>query len=312
MDLPLHIQFALSSLLGAMPAAELARATGQLSGRYRSAEDRSGQPLVRSRADVLAYAAFRLPATFAAVAAAMERICVSRPDWRPRTLLDAGSGPGTAAWAALATWPDLDPPLLLEPNRLMIALGQEIARAAGIDALPSTAWCAGDVLSHRDESCFDLVTAAYVLGEQPPAEQEAFVQRLWSWTADALLLVEPGTPEGFGRIRRARGQLIDAGGALAGSSSTPAARRLRRVRMGACVRCPASIGVTLVSASAVPACIAAPSGPTSPMKMRSSPTSRSHAPATARAGRVCSAIPSLSRGASRSSSARATAWSELR
>ncbi|MGI8802059.1 MAG: small ribosomal subunit Rsm22 family protein, partial [Solirubrobacteraceae bacterium] len=49
-----------------------------------------------------AYAAYRAPATYAAVAAALTQVRLLRPEWRPRTLLDLGAGPGVAAWAALA------------------------------------------------------------------------------------------------------------------------------------------------------------------------------------------------------------------
>ena len=47
-----------------------------------------------------AYATSRMPACYAVVKRIMEEIAFSQPDWRPRTMLDFGAGPATAAWAA--------------------------------------------------------------------------------------------------------------------------------------------------------------------------------------------------------------------
>ena len=55
-----------------------------------------------------AYLAYRAPATFAAAAAVFRQVQRQRPDWAPRSLLDAGAGPGVAAWAAVAAWPTLE------------------------------------------------------------------------------------------------------------------------------------------------------------------------------------------------------------
>ena len=47
-----------------------------------------------------AYAASRMPACYAVVRRIMAEMAFTQPDWRPRTMLDFGAGPATAAWAA--------------------------------------------------------------------------------------------------------------------------------------------------------------------------------------------------------------------
>src|SRR5687768_18519372 len=89
-----------------IPAAQLARVGAALSARYRSPAVR-GAPTARSRAQALAYAAFRLPATYAALVFVMSELRRLRPEWTPRTLLDLGPGPGAGLWAAAETWPSL-------------------------------------------------------------------------------------------------------------------------------------------------------------------------------------------------------------
>jgi ribosomal protein RSM22 (predicted rRNA methylase) len=59
-----------------------------------------------------------------------------------------------------------------------------------------------------------LVTASYVLAEVAAPAQAGLVERLWSACEGVLILVEPGTPAGFARLRLARVQLIAAGAVI--------------------------------------------------------------------------------------------------
>ena len=123
-----------------------------------------------------------------------------RPDWEPRSLLDAGAGPGLAAWAALEIWPSLDELTLVEVEPRMIAAGREL--------LADATWIAGDVADTRGAA--DLVVASYVLGELPDATAAA--DRLWRQCTDTLVLIEPGTPAGYRRVLDARSAVLAAGG----------------------------------------------------------------------------------------------------
>ena len=169
----------------------------RLSNAYRS--DRPARA-ARTQAEVAAYLAYRAPATFCAAAFAFDQVRRRRPDWRPRSLLDAGAGPGVATWAALETWPSLAELTLVEVEQKMIAAGREL--------LPDAAWVAGDVAAARGRA--DLVVASYVLGELP--DPTATADRLWRQTADTLVLIEPGTPAGYRRVLEARSAVLAVGG----------------------------------------------------------------------------------------------------
>jgi ribosomal protein RSM22 (predicted rRNA methylase) len=61
----------------------------------------------------------------------------------------------------------------------------------------------------------DLVIASYMIGETREAERTALADAMWAKTRQMLLVVEPGTPAGYGRIIALRAQLIAQGAHVA-------------------------------------------------------------------------------------------------
>ena len=211
MDLPPALRDALDAELARIAPPRLAAATMALVERYRGGQPAPGGRFLASDDDIAAYAAYRLPATYAAVAAALTQVVEQWPDEPPRTLLDVGAGPGTALWAAQAVWPNLEGALLLDEDDRMIALGQRLARRADAPAIREARWRRADLLAPWDAPAHDLVVAAYLLNELPADRRPALIDALWAKAGGALVLIEPGTPAGFARIREARRHLIAAG-----------------------------------------------------------------------------------------------------
>jgi ribosomal protein RSM22 (predicted rRNA methylase) len=71
----------------------------------------------------------------------------------------------------------------------------------------------GDLSAEKPKA--DLVVASYVLAELPQEQVASVARELWQSTNSALALIEPGTPDGFARIRAARTALIEAGAHVA-------------------------------------------------------------------------------------------------
>ena len=211
MELPRALRAALDGELASLPAKRLAAVAAELSQRYRTGTPASGGKFARTREEIAAYAAVRLPATFAATYAALAQLQDRLPDWTPQTLLDAGAGPGTAMWAAATLWPDLRHITLLEREEGMIALGKRLAAAAPLPAIEHATWLKVDLTGRWELSPHDLVIAAYLLGELPQEQQATLIQRLWACTSGALVIIEPGTPAGFSRMKQARAHLLAAG-----------------------------------------------------------------------------------------------------
>jgi ribosomal protein RSM22 (predicted rRNA methylase) len=212
MDLPNDLRSALAKELANIPQKSMADAAARLSMRYRGSQPPAKRPFLRSRDDVIAYAAYRLPATYAAIFAVLTEAQKRRPAWQPRSLLDAGSGPGTTLWAASELWPALEQVRLLERDDHMIAFGKQLAAHARSPVVRQANWQHIDLLEQWESVPVDIVTTSYVLGELSALHRATLIDKLWSITAHTLVIIEPGTPAGFSRILPARQQLI-AGGA---------------------------------------------------------------------------------------------------
>jgi ribosomal protein RSM22 (predicted rRNA methylase) len=208
MQLPSTLRELANEALRGSGGQTLTRAHERLSARYR-AEVHDGRAHVGDEMTALAYVATRMPATYAAISAAFRAVANVRADFIPRTLLDAGAGPGTVLWAAAQAWPSLAEALLIERSAAIARLGGRFSAKAGIARVT---WSNDDMVAGlRGTEPRDLVTLAYVLGEIEDRLRDDLIQRLWSLTGDTLIVVEPGTPAGWTRILRMRDFLIAAG-----------------------------------------------------------------------------------------------------
>jgi ribosomal protein RSM22 (predicted rRNA methylase) len=210
-DLPAELRSALEARLQGVSRNDAAARAAAISKTYR---DGGGSGAIKSETDALAYVLVRMPATYAAVIASLNALCEIRLDFEPSSLLDVGAGPGTATWAAAEVFPSLRSFALLDANDALRSLALDLAR-------DSTRL--GDISYDRGEArvalakaeAADLVVASYMIGELSDAEQQAVAALMWEKTRDTLLIIEPGTPAGYGRIIALRAQLIASGAHVA-------------------------------------------------------------------------------------------------
>ncbi|GKQ33616.1 small ribosomal subunit Rsm22 family protein [Streptomyces sp. A012304] len=198
---------ALDSLLDGLPPRQASAAVERLIASYRGATP-TDAPILRDRADVAAYAAYRMPATFEAVRSALEAFADAVPHWTPSGHVDVGGGTGAATWAVSATWSGPRPVTVLDWAEPALALGREIAAAN--PALRDVRWQRARIGAQLALPETDLVTVSYVLNELPPSDRAALVDAAAS-AARAVVIVEPGTPDGYARVIEARDRLIGAG-----------------------------------------------------------------------------------------------------
>jgi ribosomal protein RSM22 (predicted rRNA methylase) len=208
-DLPSDLKSGLERLAQGKSRRAIAQRAEAMSLLYRSGAG-SGAA-IRNEDDALAYAFTRLPATFAAVTAVLTALREVSPDFSPRTLIDAGAGPGTAAWAAQQLT-GLDHIRLIDDNPHLRALALGLLASSATPALRNATYDQGDLVARlRGGAPADLVIANYVVGEAAPDALPRIADALWSAAGRMLAVVEPGTPAGFGRIRALRAHLVAQG-----------------------------------------------------------------------------------------------------
>ena len=210
-DFPADLKSALAAKLEGVSRREAAARAALISQTYRDGGTSRG---IRSETDALAYALARMPATYAAMAASLNRLCEVRADLAPVTLLDVGAGPGTASFAAAAAFPSLTSFTLLDDNDALRTLALELAHGHGRQE--QTDYRKGDavtLLANVDPA--DLVIASYVVGELNERARSKLADLAWHKTRDTLVIVEPSTPAGYQRILALRDQLIAYGAHVA-------------------------------------------------------------------------------------------------
>ncbi len=196
--IPHELKAAIDRYLAESAAGSLVAKTSRMSERYRQGGGSD------SALDFGAYLVARLPATYAAVAFCLAELAERRPQFSPQTLLDAGSGPGTAAWAATAIFPYISAVTFLDNNLPFLKLAGSLAAQGEHMALRRAKALNTDLGDLQGEASADLVVAAYTLAEMPLAKARQTAGALWKACEDTLLVIEPGTPQGFARIHEVR------------------------------------------------------------------------------------------------------------
>jgi ribosomal protein RSM22 (predicted rRNA methylase) len=94
----------------------------------------------------------------------------------------------------------------------LIKIGKELAQHSDVPAVRSAKWLEHDLEIQEEFPSHDCVILSYSIGElKSPI---SLLEKAWQATKKLLLIVEPGTPVGFDRIRNKCKQLIDWGAHL--------------------------------------------------------------------------------------------------
>jgi ribosomal protein RSM22 (predicted rRNA methylase) len=140
-----------------------------------------------------------MPATFAAANTVLADVRSRTSGLAIKSVLDVGAGAGAAALAA-QQW--------FGPSRVTLIEREEPMARAARKLFPTAGIRLSDFTKLEAFPPHDLVVAAYTLGE---AKEPDVAARLWSAANVALVVIEPGTPEGFSLVRRIRSDLLSAG-----------------------------------------------------------------------------------------------------
>jgi ribosomal protein RSM22 (predicted rRNA methylase) len=216
MQLPPALRQAIELELTGCDGSRLRAAAARLTECYQE----SGADLTQAQAALgnelqrAAYLAVRVPATFAAAVAALTWTRESCGD-EIGSVLDLGSGPGTALWAATEVFPGLHSAAALERDVKLIDIARRLSAHAAHGALREAVWLQGDLTAAIPEGAWDLVVCSYALNELRESERAGLIRNAWERTKKLLVVIEPGTKAGFANILALRSRLLAAGASLA-------------------------------------------------------------------------------------------------
>ena len=222
MELPSRLRQAVDSALEGVSLAEITSAADALSQRYR-AEVRDGRLHLSDERSALAYLATRMPATYAATRASLAAVAGALPGFSPVAMLDVGAGPARRSGRLRRSGLPFPMLLMLEASPAMRAWGEQ---ALGFvrPANDRVARC-----RHQATVSPSAARANWSRWLMFSTNWRRRSATFWSTgygtqTSGVLVVVEPGTSNGWRRILAVRDQLNAAGAHIVGA--LPARRSL--------------------------------------------------------------------------------------
>ena len=206
---PQELTMALEALVSGRDNAQLGRDAQAISENYRLRTGTGGRLLTKEN-EAAAYAAARMPATYAAAQAALEE-AIAASEMQIRSLMDCGAGTGAASWAAAGLL-ELESITCLEREEAMRSVGSRLMREGG---LVQAVWESCDLTDKAALPKADLVIEGYMLGELREDMRLPVAKKLWDAAEKMLVLIEPGTPQGFANLAAVRAHLTGCGAHVA-------------------------------------------------------------------------------------------------
>ena len=173
---------------------DLQKASQEMTQRYRMGKSHS------TEGHREAYLIVRLPATSAVIRRVLKEI--KHP---VESILDLGAGPGTSIEPCFDRFPTLEKMTLIERDPKFIEMGQSLFFNE------KALWIEKDLTQQPAFEPHDLVLVSYAFAEMSEGQIAGVIPRAWEAAKKFLVIIEPGTPAGFGRIKKIRQQLIDCG-----------------------------------------------------------------------------------------------------
>ena len=200
MNLPLENKLQLESLLDGYSLKELKNVASSIMEQYQNNSNK-GVDLINSSIASKVYAVYRLPATYSAFGEALKHT-LELYDQKIDSVIDIGAGSGSASIAVSHLLPNIKNYILLERNKYMMEIGKTLHNFDYINY---------DLSKDNLDIKADLVISNYVLNELDQNSRINAINKMWNMTNKMMLIVEPGTPEGFSLIREIRDYLISIG-----------------------------------------------------------------------------------------------------
>lgn len=201
MDIPQELKDAIQKVSTGIKHTNIVEESQKISKMYRE-NDGKGKKMVTQQSEAMAYSISRMPSTYCAVYSALSQ-AIKNHDEEIKTVLDIGAGTGAATWAVLNLL-DVNKVTCLEREKAMREIGNKLMDGE----FKNVEWKEFDLNEDEIEEKADLVVTSYVINELNQQDREKAIKKMWNATNQILLIIEPGTPEGFKHILEARNILL--------------------------------------------------------------------------------------------------------
>ena len=207
MKIPQLLETAIENEIKNIKITELKKYAQNLSNKYMK-EERTGKSLLSKEIEALAYSIMRMPATFGAISTTLKYALRLVPDMEINSVLDIGAGTGAVVWAVNE---------FISPNKMTCIEREQAMRTVGGKLLKynndinSIEWIDSDITNYSFPEKADLIIVSYMINELKPEERKKLMHNLLIIESKIILIIEPGTPEGFKNIKNIQKQVIDVG-----------------------------------------------------------------------------------------------------
>lgn len=201
MDIPQELKEQIEKIITGLKHKNIIEESQAISKKYRE-NDGKGKKLVTKQTEAVAYAISRMPATYCAVYSVLSRVFANYNN-EIQTVLDIGAGTGAATWA-IKEFKNAQKITCLEREQAMRNTGKQLMH----NNLENVEWKEFDLISDTINEKADLVVTSYVINELSKEDRIKAIEKMWEATNGLLVIIEPGTPEGFKHINEAREMLL--------------------------------------------------------------------------------------------------------
>ena len=201
MEIPQELKEEIEKIMTVTKHTNIIEDAQKISEKYR-ANDGSGKKMVTHNNEALAYAISRMPSTYCAVNSVLTSV-MRNYDRKIESVIDIGAGTGAATWAVSN---------ILNPEKIICLERENAMRDVGARLMKqhilNAEWKQFDLVIDKTEEKADLVITSYVINELNNSDREKAILKMWEATNDLLVIIEPGTPEGFKHILEAKEILV--------------------------------------------------------------------------------------------------------
>ena len=206
MRIPLELEQAIENQIKDIKINELKNEAEKLSDRYLN-EERTGKTLLSKEIEAWAYSIMRMPATFGAVTNVLKNTLNIIKNNKFKTLLDIGSGTGASIWA-VDNLLEVEKIICLEREEAMRKIGQSLLKDN--EKIRDIEWINKDITKEELPTA-EIIIMSYVINELAEEDRKKVIEKILELDYKFILIIEPGTPEGFKNIKQIQKEALNKG-----------------------------------------------------------------------------------------------------